>query len=996
MTDIASLGIKVDTSALSDLKQAGLESVDTARKVGSAWDEATSKTGSGAKTAATSVNTLAKAERESASGVKVGTQAIKDQQQSLRNLISQIDPVVGAMQRLDAQQKELAAHRAAGLINESDFTRYNTQLEQTRASIGKVGVTSKQTAFALRQLPAQFSDIFISLQGGQRPLSVLLQQGSQIKDSFGGVSIALRETGKFALKMVNPFTVLAAAGIALAVAYNQGASEADEYNKAIALTGNYVGLTSRQLTDMAASVSKAVGTQHEASGVLSQLASTGRFAADQLQLLSTSAIAMEHATGQAIEETIAQYVRLADSPTSAILEINKSQHLLTLSIYEQIHALEEEGRQADAARLALKLVSEEGIKRADEIKQNLGTIESAWNSVKETATKAWDVMLGIGRQDSLKDLEARIQKIQKALNGGGINGTQRIGLESQLSALQAKLAEEKTKQAEAAEKSATTKIQDNAVQAAKRLDDLGKEVETNAEKRKKALAQLARDIAAIKLANPNDARIAPDNVDKLKADINEKFKDPAAKKFQDDAATRALQSLRAQEATLAEQLGTTQKLTEAQRERAKFESLIADLKDKKTLTADQKSLLASQDAIKAQLDKNVALAEEVRLRDETNKLAAYQVTLSKETDQLKKRTDAQVSSVGIGREQYQRMQELLALQNQFTQKQASLQEQFNKGEISQGQYDKQTEALRKATADQTRIVKDGFDRMDRARGDWFNGMAQAFDDFAAKAKDTASQASELISSTMETVSRGIGDTVAQSIIYGDNWRDSLRSVALTITTDVISALAEMAARQAINYALELTGVNTVKTAKITAAGEVSGAQIGAISATAAAANTATTASVGTQTAAAAETTAAWTPAATAASIGSYGTAAAVGLAAVIAAIALAKGGFRKGGYTGDYGASEVAGVVHGKEYVFDAEATQRIGVANLERLRAGREMVSKSNQQSSEYLGRQWAPRGNTVVNQNIQVSGRPDTRTAKQIAAETQRKQNIAVARYR
>lgn len=47
-------------------------------------------------------------------------------------------------------------------------------------------------------------------------------------------------------------------------------------------------------------------------------------------------------------------------------------------------------------------------------------------------------------------------------------------------------------------------------------------------------------------------------------------------------------------------------------------------------------------------------------------------------------------------------------------------------------------------------------------------------------------------------------------------------------------------------------------------------------------------------------------------------------------------GFQQGGYTGNMGVSDVAGVVHGREYVFDAAATSRIGVPTLEAIRAGR------------------------------------------------------------
>lgn len=47
-------------------------------------------------------------------------------------------------------------------------------------------------------------------------------------------------------------------------------------------------------------------------------------------------------------------------------------------------------------------------------------------------------------------------------------------------------------------------------------------------------------------------------------------------------------------------------------------------------------------------------------------------------------------------------------------------------------------------------------------------------------------------------------------------------------------------------------------------------------------------------------------------------------------------GFKDGGYTGNMGVNQVAGAVHGQEYVFDAQSTKRIGVDNLNAMRSGR------------------------------------------------------------
>lgn len=51
--------------------------------------------------------------------------------------------------------------------------------------------------------------------------------------------------------------------------------------------------------------------------------------------------------------------------------------------------------------------------------------------------------------------------------------------------------------------------------------------------------------------------------------------------------------------------------------------------------------------------------------------------------------------------------------------------------------------------------------------------------------------------------------------------------------------------------------------------------------------------------------------------------------------ALSPKGFKDGGYTGNMGVNQVAGPVHGQEYVFDAQSTKRIGVDNLNAMRSG-------------------------------------------------------------
>lgn len=54
-------------------------------------------------------------------------------------------------------------------------------------------------------------------------------------------------------------------------------------------------------------------------------------------------------------------------------------------------------------------------------------------------------------------------------------------------------------------------------------------------------------------------------------------------------------------------------------------------------------------------------------------------------------------------------------------------------------------------------------------------------------------------------------------------------------------------------------------------------------------------------------------------------------------------GFARGGYTGNGPANQMAGVVHGKEFVMNAGATSRIGVENLQALQRGAASVQTTN-----------------------------------------------------
>lgn len=96
-------------------------------------------------------------------------------------------------------------------------------------------------------------------------------------------------------------------------------------------------------------------------------------------------------------------------------------------------------------------------------------------------------------------------------------------------------------------------------------------------------------------------------------------------------------------------------------------------------------------------------------------------------------------------------------------------------------------------------------------------------------------------------------------------------------------------------------------------------------------------------------------------------------------------GFKTGGYTGDGGVNDVAGVVHGKEFVFDAAAVSRIGVDNLEAMRRG-----QSPDPSSP--GQTFNQQRSTTV--NINLNGANDSKGMRESTARMGRRVVSAVTK--
>lgn len=332
---------------------------------------------------------------------------------ALRRLMAALQSAAPAAEKLAAAQGTLNAALASGSLTQE---RYATLMAAATARWGahndvvqRGGITAGQTAAAMRMLPAQITDITTSLASGMPAWLVLIQQGGQIKDSFGGIGPAARQIASlFTLARVAAFG-LAGAVAAVALAAFKGAQEAPAYNEALIMSGNAAGTTAGKLGDMAARISDVVGTQSAAAATLTAIAGSGRVAAGDIERFTLAAQQMERAGGQAAEKTAAAFIELGKSPLQASLKLTESLNYLTPATRDHIKALEEQGRTAEAAAVAQQAYFEMVNGRTPQLEANLGSLQRMWRAVGEAAGWAWDKMLSIGRQDTL-DAQIEAQK----------------------------------------------------------------------------------------------------------------------------------------------------------------------------------------------------------------------------------------------------------------------------------------------------------------------------------------------------------------------------------------------------------------------------------------------------------------------------------------------------------------------------------------------------------------------------------------------------------
>ncbi|EAS6413844.1 phage tail tape measure protein [Salmonella enterica] len=741
--------------------------------------------------------------------------------------ISQGD-YLGLVSETTAKTSELAEAEALATQKKTQFIRSLkeqaaaqslSRAELLRVKAAELGVSSAADVYIRKLDTAAKSTHALGLKSAmaRREIGVLI--GELARGNFGalrGSGITLANRAGWLETLMSPKGLMiggVVGGIATAVyglgkAWYEGEKEGEEFNKQLILTGSYAGKTTGQLNEMAKSLAGNGVTQHDAAGVLAQVVGSGSFRGGQIETVARAAVAMQNATGEAVDKTIANFQKLYDSPTKASEELNKQLHYLTSSQYEYISSLERRGFKEAAGQAAADAYSKAEQRRSKQIIDNLGIIERTIRSATNRWKEFWDAALNIGRpqteQYQLEQVNQAINQIYEDRKKSGKSDLFDAGLQKLLSQKKGLEFVIKSQEGYAESQAKAKKADDNVTASLIYQNRILSENLSWQKKRSAALTELWANVAKA------PGKWSQAQRETAVAQINKDNKPPVTHKspaYHNDEAGRLLLQYSQQQAQVegqiaAAKLSTTEKMTEAHKQLLAFQQRITDLSGKK-LTADEKSVLAHKDEIELALQKLDISQQDLQHQNALNELKKKTLTLTsqltEEEAKVRQQHAMSLATMGMGDQQRGRYEERLKIQQQYQDKLEQLKRDSKaKGTYGSDEYRQAEQALQDSLDRRLAEWADYNAKVDASQGDWTLGASRALDNFLAQGSNVAGMTENVFTNAFN----GMADGIAKFALTGKMY---FRSFTVSILADLAKMEARIAASKLLGSVLGMFG-----------------------------------------------------------------------------------------------------------------------------------------------------------------------------------------------
>ncbi|EPF0798241.1 phage tail tape measure protein, partial [Escherichia coli] len=647
--------------------------------------------------------------------------------------------------RFDEQMSRVRRH-FSGLDTDARKTASAVEQGLSRQALAaqKAGISVGQYKAAMRTLPAQFTDIATQLAGGQNPWLILLQQGGQVKDSFGGMIPMFRGlAGAITLPMVG-VTSLAVATGALAYAWYQGDSTLSAFNKTLVLSGNQSGLTADRMLTLSRAGQAAGLTFNQASESLAALVNVGVRGGAQFDAINQSVARFASASGVEVDKVAEAFGKLTTDPTSGLMAMARQFHNVTAEQIAYVAQLQRSGDEAGALQAANEAATKGFDDQTRRLKENMGTLETWADRTARAFKSMWDAVLDIGRPDTAQEMlikaEAAFKKAddiwslrkddyfvndEARARYWDDREKARLALEAARKKAEQQSQQDKNAQQQSDTEASRLKYTEEAQKAYERLQTPLEKYTARQEELNKALKD-----GKILQADYNTLMAA------AKKDYEATLKKPSAVKVsagerQEDRAHAALLALETELRTLEKHSGANEKISQQRRDLWKAENQYAVLKEaatKRQLSEQEKSLLTHEKETLEYKRQLAELGDKVEHQKRLNELAQQAARF--EQQQGAKQAAISAQARGLTDRQAQRESEEQHLRDV---------------------YGDNPDALAKATS----ALKNTWSAEEQLRGSWMAGLKSGWGEWAESATDSFSQVKSVATQTFDGIAQNM-------------------------------------------------------------------------------------------------------------------------------------------------------------------------------------------------------------------------------------------------
>ncbi|NZD25559.1 phage tail tape measure protein, partial [Escherichia coli] len=526
-------------------------------------------------------------------------------------------------------------------------------------------------------------------------------------------------------------------------------------------------------------------TFNQASESLAALVNAGVRGGEQFDAINQSVARFASASGVEVDKVAEAFGKLTTDPTSGLMAMARQFRNVTAEQIAYVAQLQRSGDEAGALQAANEAATKGFDDQTRRLKENMGTLETWADKTAQAFKSMWDAVLDIGRPDSSADMLAKAEKAfdeadkkwqwyQSRSHRRGktsaflanLRGAWEDRANAQLGLSAATLQADLEKAREMAAKdlaeseASRLKYTEEAQKAYERLQTPLEKYTARQEELNKALKDgkiLQADYNTLMAAAKKDYEAT------LKKPKQSGVKVSAGER-QEDRAHAALLALQAELKMLEQHSGANEKISQQRRDLWTAESqyavlhekLSADVLDgqKKSLSIEEKSLLAHEKETLEYKRQLAALGDKVTYQERLNALAQQADKFAQQ--QRAKRAAIDAKSRGLTDRQAER---------EATEQR--LKEQYGDNPL----------ALNNVMSEQ----KKTWAAEDQLRGSWMAGLKSGWSEWEESATDSMSQVKSAATQTFD----GIAQNMAAMLTGSEqNWRSFTRSV-LSMMTEIL-------------------------------------------------------------------------------------------------------------------------------------------------------------------------------------------------------------------